>query len=441
MIAAYPPGPRGSLLLGSADAFRRDRLGFLRQCAAYGDVAHFRLINRHAYLFTHPDLIHAVLVDQHDAFHKSRLLKENTRQSIGEGSLVIEGEAWKQRRKLIQPAFHHKRIESYAATFVQHTRRMLDAWPVGETRDVAPEMTRLTLGIAAKTLFNAELSDTADELGTAITVGLNNLSSRLSRPLLARLGWLPRNRAAMAQAAKLDAVINGLIAQRRASNEDTGDVMSMLLAARDEEGHTLTDKQIHDEALTLFIAGHETTANALTWALYLLAQHPDAEARLIDEVRGVLGARAATAADLAQMPYTEQVIKETMRLYPPAWIVPRVAIREVQIGAARLRPGDAAMTSPYITHRDPRWYADPERFAPERFTPEGEKALPRYAYFPFGGGPRICVGNQFAMMEARLVLATLYQQRRLALLPDQTITPNPLITLRPNGAILMRGVI
>jgi cytochrome P450 len=158
-------------------------------------------------------------------------------------------------------------------------------------------------------------------------------------------------------------------------------------------------------------------------------------------VRGVLGARAATAADLAQMPYTEQVIKETMRLYPPAWIVPRVAIREVQIGAARLRPGDAAMTSPYITHRDPRWYADPERFAPERFTPEGEKALPRYAYFPFGGGPRICVGNQFAMMEARLVLATLYQQRRLALLPDQTITPNPLITLRPNGAILMRGVI
>jgi cytochrome P450 len=437
----YPPGPKGSLLTGSINDFARDRLGFvMRLRKEYGDIAHFKLAMRHAFMLNHPDYIHTVLVEHPDKFHKSPMLKRTTQDLIGYGSLVIEGEYWKQRRRLIQPAFHHKRIAVYGDVMVAHTQQMLQRWQVGETRDMAQEMMRLTLGIASKTLFDADVSDQADEIGKAITVGLHTTMARIQRPLLNFFDWLPTraNRERLHAGAVLDKAVMGIINERRATGEDKGDLLSMLLLSKDEDGSGMTDREIRDEAMTLFIAGHETTANALTWTFYLLAQHPDVVEKLTQELDAALGGREVTMNDLAALPYTEMVVKEAMRLYPPAWIITRVAIEPVTVGGYELVPGNLVLMSPYVMHHDARYFDEPERFIPERFTQENEKALPKYAYFPFGGGPRVCIGNQFAMMEARLVLATVMQHYRPTLVEGQQIVPEPVVTLRPRDGIKMR---
>ncbi|MFN8372289.1 MAG: cytochrome P450 [Anaerolineae bacterium] len=438
---SYPPGPRGSLLTGAMNDFRKERLGFMLEVRDhYGDIAHFKLLQRHAYLLNHPDYIRTVLVDNPEKFHKSPLLKRTTRDLIGYGSLVIEDDYWKKRRRLIQPAFHHHRIAAYGDVMVQHTQHMLDTWHTGDTHDIAQEMMKLTLGIAAKTLFDADVSDQANEIGNAITVGLHATMARIQRPMLNFFDWLPTpaNRERLRSGEVLHNVIMKIINDRRASGEDKGDLLSMLLLSKDEDGSGMTDRELHDEAMTLFIAGHETTALALTWALYLLAQNPHVVDKLTQELDAVLGARAATVNDLAALPYTEMVVKEALRMYPPAWVISRIAVEPVTVADYHIDRDSLVLMSPYVMHHDERYFPEAERFLPERFSAENEKTLPKYAYFPFGGGPRVCIGNQFAMMEARLVLATIMQHYRPTLVPGQNIVLEPLITLRPRDGIQMR---
>jgi cytochrome P450 len=437
----YPPGPKGSVFTGAANDFRKERVRFLKESRdQYGDIVHFKLFQRHAYLLNHPDYIRAVLVENPEKFHKSPLLKQTTKELIGYGSLVIEGDYWKQRRRLIQPAFHHHRIAAYADVMVEYTQQMLKNWQTGATYDMTDQMMKLTLGIAAKTLFDADVSDQANKIGNAITVGLHATMARMQRPILNFFDWLPTraNRERKQSGEVLHNVVMGMINERRASGEDKGDLLSMLLLSKDEDGTAMNDREIHDEAMTLFIAGHETTALALTWTFYLLAQNPDIVEKLMQELDGVLGGRAPTMNDLAALPYSEMIVKEAMRLYPPAWVVSRLAIEPLTVGDYHIDASSLVLMSPYVMHRDARYFPEPERFLPERFSAENEKSLPKYAYFPFGGGPRVCIGNQFAMMEARLVLATVMQQYQPELVAGQQIVLNPLITLRPRDGIQMR---
>jgi cytochrome P450 len=442
MSNRYPPGPKARFPLGQLRWFRGDkRIAFLmsnRQL--YGDIVHFALAGRHIYQLNHPDYVQYVLVKHPEKFHKSPALKRNTRQSIGQGLLTSEGDFHKRQRRLVQPAFHHKRIASYADVMVRYTQDMLAGWGDGVTVNITHEMMKLTMRIVAKTLFDADVSGEADAIGNAITIGIETTGKRITQPLHLP-DWLPTrtNRERRAAAQVLEATIMGMINQRRASGEDKGDLLSMLLLAVDEEdGGQMTNKQVRDEAMTLFIAGHETTANALAWALYLLAENPAVEAKLVAELQTVLGECPPTLADLPALPYTEMVVKETLRLYPPAWAVTRQAIEAVEIGGYSIPKGSICLLSQYVMHRDPRYFDDPDCFQPERFAPGYEDRIPRYAYFPFGGGPRVCIGNQFAMMEASLILATLMQRLHLALVPGQTIVPEPLITLRPRDGVQAR---
>jgi cytochrome P450 len=405
----------------------------------YGDVVYLRLGGDHLYMLHHPDHIHQVLVEQAGKFHKSRLYKQILARFLGNGLLVSDGEFWRRQRRLAQPAFHAKRIETYARCMVDFTTQMLESWREGETRDMAQDMMRLTLRVVAKTLFDADLSSDAASIGRALTA-LQETTDRRFSEILPLPDWLPtpdhlKERRAN---ATLEAIITRIIDKRRASGEDKGDLLSMLLLAEDDDGERMTDQQLRDETMTLILAGHETTANTLAWTWYLLAQHPEVEAKLHAELDGALAGRAAARDDLMLLPYTEMVVKEAMRLYPPVWSFTREAVEDVEIGGYVIPKGSIVVVTPYIVQRDARWFPDPERFDPERFDPENEKRLPKYAYFPFGGGPRICIGNTFAMMEARLILATIAQRYRLSLVSQSPVTPEPLITLRPRGGLPMK---
>lgn len=441
MEKRYPPGPPGELLFGNIREFGRDRLRFVTENhRQYGDVVHARFFNRNLYMLYDPDDIQYVLVKAPEKFEKSPLLKKATQLALGNGLLLSEGAFHKRQRKLAQPAFHHQRIANYADVMVAYTERMLADWQQGDQRDMHHEMMKLTMEIVAKTLFDADVSQEADSIGEAITTAIELASARMSRPLALPL-WIPTptNRRTRQAVAVVDARIQQIIAQRRAHPADQGDLLSMLLLAKDEEtGAYMNDQQVRDEAMTLFIAGHETTANALAWTLYLLAQHPDVSAKLVAELDTVLAGRSATMQDLRQLTYTDQVVKESMRLYPPAWIFARLAIEDVTLGGYPVEKGSVVMVSSYALHRDPRYWAAPETFDPDHFAPGWEERVPRYAYIPFGGGPRVCIGNSFAMMEAVLCLATIMQRCRLSLIPGQQITPEPLITLRPDPGIDMR---
>lgn len=436
----YPPGPRPLFPMLNLKNLQQQRLDFLvHNREQYGDIVHFRLGPRHLYQLNHPDYIQQVLVKHSDLFHKSAMLKKNTKQAIGNGLLTNDGESHKRQRRLVQPAFHHNRIATYAGVMVDFTDDMLSGWSTGQQRDISHDMMELTMRIVAKTLFDTDVSNKSDALGEAVTIGIETAGQRITQ-LIHLPDWMPTpaNRKRHRAAQLLEDTIMGIINERRQSGNDTGDLLSMLLLAVDEEdGGGMSNKQVRDEAMTLFIAGHETTANALAWTCYLLAQHPVIEAKLITELDTILGGRLPQLTDLPNLPYTEMVIKESMRLYPPAWIITREAIQDVEIGGYPIRAGDVVLMSAYVMHHHPDYWDEPEVFRPERFIPEAEKNISRYVYFPFGGGPRICIGNQFAMMEASLVLATMMQRYHLSLLPGQTITPEPLITLRPKHGIQM----
>ncbi|MBX3063488.1 MAG: cytochrome P450 [Anaerolineae bacterium] len=441
MIPSFS-GPKGMPILGSVPAMNKNRLPFLLQTRAqYGDVAHLRLLNRDVYLVSRPEWIHQILVEQADNFHKGITLKQIGKYTLGEGLLTSEGDFHKQQRKQMQPAFHHTRIAAYAQSMVDLTERMLTQinWHDGAVVDIDHEMMVLTQSIVAKTLFDADISAQADQIGDVISEGIRVSSANVFKDML--IGWLPTpyRRKRMEGTAKLDAVIYGFMEEwRRQGGQDKGDLLSMLLLARDVDGKPMPDKQIRDEALTLFIAGHETTANALAWTWYLLAQHPEMTNNLRAELNRVLGGRAPSLKDLPQLPYNEQVIKEVLRLYPPAWLITRLSVKPVQIGGYQFPAGAIYMVSPYVMHHDAKYFSDPEAFKPERWTQEFEKQLPRFAYFPFGGGPRICIGNSFAMMEAQLILATMAQRYDLTLLNNAPVQSEPLITLRPKTPIQMR---
>jgi cytochrome P450 len=432
-----PPGPRGTLLRGNLAAFLRDRLDFFTNCARdYGDFVSIRLGHRRIVLVSDPASIEYALVTNTRNFIKHFALRLNP-LVLGNGLLTSEGDFWLHQRRLAQPAFLKQRIAAYGPVMVEHTRRLLGGWKPGESRNIHAEIMRLTLGIAARTLFDADAGGQADEIRAALEVAHQAFTDRLQR--LVRVPTFvptPGNLRLRRAVRRLDDVIYGFIRQRRAGGADRGDLLSMLLQARDETGQGgMTDKQLRDEAMTLFLAGHETTALALSWAWYLLARHPQAEEKLAAEVKAVLGDRPATVDDLPRLPYTAMVVDEALRLYPPAFVVGREALAPLELGGYHIPAGMTLLMSQWVMHRDERFFENPEEFRPERWQNDLAKRLPRLVYFPFGAGPRRCIGDTFALMEAALVLATFAQHYRFTVLDGHEVIPSPDFTLRPTGGI------
>jgi cytochrome P450 len=421
-------------------AFRRDPIAFMSQLARdYGDIVMYRLGPERAFLLNHPDHIREVLVTQQRNFTKGRGLQW-AKYLLGEGLLTSEGDVHRRQRRLAQPAFQRQRLAAYGTIMAGYGMRVQQSWQDGEQRDIAPDMTRLTLAIAGKTLFDTDVDADARDVGEALST-IIDLFPRFMLPFQRLLGKLPlpSNRRADAARQRLDTVIYDMIQERRASGVDKGDLLSMLLLAQDEEGDGsgMSDQQLRDEVMTIFLAGHETTANMLTWTWYLLSQYPEAEARLHTELDTVLAGRLPTVADLPQLPYTRMVVAESMRLYPPAWIIGRRSIDAYSVGDYVIPAGSIVMLCQYLVHRDARYYANPDNFDPQRWTPEAEARLPKFAYFPFGGGARQCMGEAFAWMEGQLLLATLAQRWRMRLVPGHPVVPKALITLRPRYGMQM----
>ena len=436
-----PPGPQGDFLGQRTMAeFKRDPLAFLLNMAhTYGDILVWPFGPFYSWLVAHPDYVHQILTTDADQFQKAEIAKRSLGPTIGNGLLLSDGDFWRRQRKLIQPAFHVKRVNGYAQLMVDYSERLMTEWKPGETRDVHHDMMKLTLNIVTRALFDVDVSEQAERIGKVVTE-LIEVSNRMSGSPLPIPAWVPTrdNRANRRIRRELSDITLGFINARRSSGEDNGDLLSMLLQPGDADtGGAMSDTQVIDESITLFTAGHETTANALTWTLYALSQNPRVEAALHAELDRVLAGRTPTLADLPNLPYTDMVIKESMRLFPPVWLIPRQSIAEVRIGDYVLPKGNVVFVSPWVAHRDARFFPDPETFKPERWADGFEKSLPKGAYFPFGGGPRICIGNAFAMMEARLLLAALAQKFAFTLAPGHVVAMEPLITLRPLNGMKM----
>jgi len=440
--SAKPPGPRGSLLLGSLRRVQREPLELMREgFRDHGDIVGYRFGNTRAALLAHPEHIRHVLHDNQRNYNKQNVDYAMLRRLLGNGLLTSEGAFWHRQRRLIAPMFHRQRVAGFCNLMVNSTLEMLERWDAlarrGEPFDVGAEMTHLTLKIVAKALFSADVSDDAEAIGDALT----EVNRQLGEFSLLDLLWMiptPRKRRFRAAVLALDQVVDKIIDERRLSTHRNQDLLSMLLEAVDEETDKgMTPRQVRDEVLTLLLAGHETTANALTWTWYLLAQNPEAADKLEREVREVLGDRAPDALDLPNLPYTRMVVEESMRLYPPAWAISRNAIADDEIGGYRIPRKTSVIICSFITHRHPAFWEAPERFDPERFSPARSEGRPNFAYLPFGGGPRICIGNGFAMTEAQLVIATVAQRYRLGLAPGHPVELHPLITLRPRHGMRM----
>jgi cytochrome P450 len=433
-----PPGPKSTPVMGVMREFNADSLGFIEKVQRkYGDVVWMRFLYVPALFLYHPDDIEYVLATNPRNFVKSMSLRSNFFQRlVGNGLLTSHGEGWKRQRRLSQPAFHRERIATYAGTMVDYTTRLVSSWEAGESRDIHRDMMRLTLEIVVRCLFSADVSNDVDEVGATLRELVKPFASQ------ATLKWILNNRLPTpyhfrfhALAKKIDRIVYRIIGERRASGKDEGDLLSMLLTACDEDGSRMSDRQLRDEVMTLFLAGHETTALTLAWTWYLLGNHPEVEKKFHAELDEVLGGREPSLADLPRLKYTEQIVKESMRLYPPAYGMGREAIDDCVISDYRVPSGTQVFMFQWATQRDARFYNEPIAFIPERWTDEFEARLPKYAYFPFGGGPRACIGASFAMMEIILVLATIGQKFRLELVPDHPITILPAMSLRPKEGI------
>jgi cytochrome P450 len=433
-----PPGPPGRFLVGVLPEFRKNPPGFLETVARqYGDVAYLPLGRQHIYFLGHPDSIRDVLVTHQNKFKKSRML-ERAQVLLGDGLLTSEGQHHRRQRRLVQPAFHRDRMTGYGAVMVDRAVRVRNQWQSGRPFDMLQEMMRLTLAIVAKTLFSTDVDAEADDIGVALTevFSLFEIILMPFSEILEKLP-LPAVRRFKRARRRLDETIYRLIAERRASGDDAGDLLSMLLLAQDEEGSGgMTDRQVRDEALTLFLAGHETTADALTWTWYLLSQNPEAEAAFHAELDRVLGGRVPSIEDLPQLRYTESIFSEALRLYPPAWGIGRRALEDYEVGGFTIPERSVVLMSPYVVHRDPRWFTDPLAFRPGRWLTE-DPARPKFAYFPFGGGARVCIGERFAWMEGTLLLAAIGQRWRLRLEPGHRVETHARITLRPKHGMRM----
>ncbi len=435
--AQHPPGPKGQPILGVMREFNRDTLGFITRCRDYGDVVRMRFFYVTAYFLYNPDDIEYVLSINAKNFIKSMSQRSNFfHRLLGNGLLTSEGDFWRRQRRLAQPAFHRQRISAYGNVMVEYASRLLSSWREGEVRDIHRDMMRLTLEIVVKTLFNADVSGDVDKVAEVLSEIVKPFSSQ------ATLKWIidnrlptPAHRRFHKAAGEIDEIVYRIVAERRASRSDAGDLLSMLLDAHDEDGGHMTDHQLRDEVMTLFLAGHETTALTLSWTWYLLSKNPGVEEKFHAELDEVLGGRLPTVEDMPRLKYTEMIAKESMRLYPPAYALGREAIEECEIGGYRVPAKSQVFMFPWATQRDPRFFTEPERFHPERWTEDFIGTLPKYAYFPFGGGPRICIRNYFAMMEVVLLLATIGQQFRLSLAPDHDVSLLPAMSLRPGDGI------
>jgi cytochrome P450 len=432
-------------------ALIRAPIPFLGEAARHGDVVRVSDGGQDTYLINNPEYIRDILVINHRNFHKSPVLRRMG-SLLGQGLLTSEDELHLRQRRLIQPAFHRQRIAEYARIMTDYTEKTGARWQDGQIYDIHEEMMRLTMVIVGHALFGTNVESEASEIGEAITTLLAG-SRRLLLPFWEKIQHWPiaGNRRIYAAGEVLDAKIREMIAERRKMEQGQSpasgqalslqhDLLDMLLRARDDagDGKGMSDELVRDEVITLFIAGHETTSNALTWTWYLLSQHPEVETRLHAELESVLGRRTPTADDFEKLEYTRRVLSESMRLYPPAWTISRQALEEYPVGPYVLPKGSVVLMSQWVMHHDARYYPDPFRFDPERWTPEAVAARPRYAYFPFGGGPRLCVGEPFAWMEGVLVLAMLAQRWQLRLDPTQRVGLLPQVTLRPKYGMRMR---
>ncbi len=439
MSALFPPGPR-KLFPGHGWLSRRKGwIPFLTEVARdYGDIVHFTLGGEHVFLLNHPDYIREVLVTSAQKFVKSGMARG--RRLFGDGLLTSEGESHRRQRRFLQPSFHRQRIHGFGRVMAEATRAIGDSWVEGQSFDMHREMKRLALIIAARTMFSADLDDEVDMVTDTLNEAAHLLDGA-NTPFADVLDRLPLGRIRRFDRAKarLHATIDRVVDRRRRSGEDRGDILSMLLAATDSENPSskMTDREIRDEVLTLLVAGHETSANALTWTWYRVAQDPGVAARLQDEVDAAAGKDLPGVDHLAQLKFTEMVFAEGLRMYPPGWVLDRRAIESCSIGGYEVPAGSIVMISPFVLHRDPRFYDQPELFRPERWTPEEKASRPKYAALPFGAGPRGCIGEAFAWMEGILVIATIAQRWRLELDRSREVTMLPAIVLRPRNGVYM----
>ncbi len=446
MSSLTPPGPSGLKLLTQLPAIQRNVLGFLTDSLrAYGDLVFFDVPRNPAFLLNRPETIQHVLLDNYRNYTKDTIQYNSLREITGEGLLTSDSELWLRQRRLEQPAFARSRLASLDQVVIPAVEKMMAGWDSpargGEAIDVDGEMMRMALEVVGKALFSIDLSGESQRLTGAVLTALDHLVQRLRNPVvLPGVVLTPRRARFQAAIATLDLTIYDLIAGRRERSDPGDDLLGMLLKARDSEtGAPMSERQVRDEVITILIAGHETVASALTWTWYLLAKNPQAWQRLHDEAVGALHGASPTTADLARLPYTRQVFDEALRLYPPAWIITRKAIAADRLGEFETPPGALMIISPYTIQRHPAYWEDPDAFRPERF--DGDEARrPRFAYIPFGGGPRLCIGNNFALIEAQLVLAAVAQRYRLAVLPDRPIEVDALVTLRPKHGLPMKVV-
>src|SRR2546423_2043810 len=432
-----PPGPKPRFFIGNMPLASPHPLSIFSAWAReFGDIFYYRAAWLHVYFLNHPDLIEEVLVRNYKNFLKDRVVR-NSRWFFGQGLLTNEGDSWLRQRRLSAPAFHRERVASYAKIMTDRAEQMLETWRGGETRDIHQEMMRLTLGIVVRALFNVE-SDETTHISSAMNLVMRSTSGiRMLLPPIARYLPTPKMIGFRRAVAQLDKTVYGIIAQHRARGTDSGDLLSMLMAARDEDGSRMSDKQLRDEVLTFLLAGHETTALSMTWTWHLLSQHPEVEQKLHDELDRVLSDRVPQFSDLPALPFTERVIKESMRLYPPAWSLARTVVSDFELRGYRIPAGANVVMSQWIMHRHPAYFPDPEKFDPDRWLLDRSQKLPRFAYFPFGGGPRQWIGSSFAMMEATLLLATIAQRFRLRSVPNHPLVLVPSFTLRPKYGLRM----
>jgi cytochrome P450 len=433
-----PPGPKPKFPLGHLFSFRQDSIGFLRKIAnEYGDIVHFKIGPIRIVLLNHPDFIKEVLTTQHRNFIKGRPL-EMAKELLGEGLLTSEGEFHKRQSRLIQPAFHRNMIDSYASAMTKCITRLMNGWQNGMRVDMKDEMTKMSIAIAGKTFFNADIEQDAMQISQALDTA-TSLFGRISLPFSEWLLKLPipSTRRFYRAKATLDNTIYRMIDERRRNKVDNGDLVSLLLNSQGEKCERMSDQQVRDEALTLFLTAFDTTSTALTWTWYLLSQNPEAEAELHEELDRVLKGRLPTMEDLAQLKFTRMVFGEAMRIYPPSYLIPRQVLKDFAIDKYILPRGTIILMSPYLIHHDSRFYPDPEKFNPHAWDKHSHSMNSKYEYFPFSRGPRSCIGEPLAWVQGILVLASIAQLWRIKLVPDHPVELLPLINLRARYGMMM----